>query len=292
MKYSLITQRKTTYPVGAMCQLLGVSRSAYYDYVRCVDDCSENQRHEEKLKAVRDIARSSNYSYGSRRIGKALNVLGYPVGRWKARRLMREAGVQVKHRRKYKVTTHSDHKQPVFENKLNRQFDVATPNQVYVGDITYIWTQEGWLYLAVVIDLFSRKVVGWSMSPRMKARLVCDALRMAIWQRQPQAGLIVHSDRGSQYASREHRRLLEIHGFVGSMSRTGDCFDNAVAESFFGSLKQERVHWRHYQTRFSAQQDVLQYISMFYNTHRLHSYLEYKSPNQYEVEIENVKKVA
>ena len=292
MKYSFITQRKKTYPVGLMCQLMGVSRSAYYDYVRCVDNCSERQHHEEVLEVVRGIGKSSNYSYGSRRVEKALNVLGYRVGRWKARSLMREAGVQVKHRRKYKVTTHSDHKQPVFENKLNRQFDVAAPNQVYVGDITYIWTREGWLYLAVVIDLFSRKVVGWSMSSRMKARLVCDALRMAIWQRQPQAGLIVHSDRGSQYASREHRRLLEIHGFVGSMSRTGDCFDNAVAESFFGSLKQERVHWRHYQTRFSAQQDVLQYISMFYNTHRLHSYLEYKSPNQYEVEIENVKKVA
>jgi putative transposase len=198
----------------------------------------------------------------------------------------------VNHRRKYKVTTNSDHKQPVFENKLNRQFDVAAPNQVYVGDITYIWTREGWLYLAVVIDLFSRKVVGWSMSSRMKARLVCDALRMAIWQRQPQAGLTVHSDRGSQYASREHRKLLEIYGFEGSMSRTGDCFDNAVAESFFGSLKQKRIHWRHYQTRSSAQQDVLQYISMFYNSHRLHSYLGYKSPNQYEVEIENVKKVA
>ncbi|MCE7914450.1 MAG: IS3 family transposase, partial [Nitrosomonas sp. PRO4] len=244
VKYSFITQRKKTYPVGLMCQLMGVSRSAYYGYVRCVDNCSESQLHEEILEAVRDIAKSSNYSYGSRRIGKALNALGYPVGRWKA------------------------------------------------GDITYIWTREGWLYLAVVIDLFSRKVVGWSMSSRMKARLVCDALRMAIWQRQPQAGLIVHTDHGSQYASRQHRKLLGIHGFVGSMSRTGDCFDNAVAESFFGSLKQELIHWRHYQTRFSAQQDVLQYISMFYNSHRLHSYLGYKSPNQYEVEIENVKKVA
>ena len=126
----------------------------------------------------------------------------------------------------------------------------------------------------------------------MKARLVCDALRMAIWRRQPQAGLIVHSDRGSQYASREYRRLLKIHGFMGSMSRTGDCFDNAVAESFFGSLKQERIQWRHYQTRYAAQQDVLQYISMFYNCHRLHSYLGYKSPNQYEVETEKLEKVA
>ena len=139
---------------------MGVSRSAYYDYVRCTDNCSEKQCHEEILEAVRDIAKSSNHTYGSRRIRKALNVLGYPVGRWKARSLMREAGVQVKHRKKYKATTDSNHKQPVFENKLNRQFDAAYPNQVYVGDITYIWTQEGWLYLAVVINLFSRKVVG------------------------------------------------------------------------------------------------------------------------------------
>ena len=148
MKYSFITQKKKTYPVGLMCQLMGVSRSAYYDYVRCTDSCSESQRHEEILEAVRDIANSSNHSYGSRRIGKALNTLGYPVGRWKARSLMREAGVQVKHRKKYKVTTDSNHKQPVFENKLNRQFDVEAPNQVYAGDITYIWTREGCLYLA------------------------------------------------------------------------------------------------------------------------------------------------
>ena len=193
MKYSFITQSKKTCPVGLICQLMGVSRSAYYDYVQCTGNCSESQRHEEILETVRDIAKSSNHSYGSRRIAKALNALGYPAGRWKARSLMREAGVQVRHRKKYKLTTDSDHKQPVFENKLNRQFDVAVPNQVYVGDITYIWTREGWLYLAVVIDLFSRKVVGWSMSSRMKARLVCDALRMAIWQRQPQGGLIVHS---------------------------------------------------------------------------------------------------
>ncbi len=174
---------------------IGISRSAYYDYVRCTDNCSADSCHEKILETIRNIGKSSHYTYDSRRIGKALNALGYPVGRWKARSLMREADVQVRYRKKYKVTTDSNHKQPVFENKLNRQFDVATPNQVYVGDITYIWTREGWLYLAIVIDLFSRKVVGWSMSSRMKARLVCDALRMAIWQRQPQAGLIVHSDR-------------------------------------------------------------------------------------------------
>ncbi|WP_371113311.1 IS3 family transposase, partial [Nitrosomonas sp. Nm33] len=292
VKYSFITQRKKTYPVGLMCQLMGVSRSAYYNHVRRAVNQEKEARHEEMLEAVRNITRASHHTYGSRRIRKAVNAPGYPVGRWKARSLMREAGVQVKYRKKYKVTTHSNHKQPVFENKLNRQFDVANPDQVYVGDITYIWTREGWLYLAVVIDLFSRKVVGWSMSSRMKARLVCDALRMATWQRQPQEGLIVHSDRGSQYASREYQRLLKIHGFLGSMSRAGDCFDNAVAESFFGSLKQERVQWRNYQTRYAAQQDVLQYISMFYNSHRLHSYLGYRSPNQYEIETEKLEKVA
>ena len=169
---------------------------------------------------------------------------------------MREAGVQVRHRKKYTVTTNSNHQQPVYENLLSRQFDVAHPDQVYASDVTYIWTQEGWLYLAVVIDLYSRKVVGWSMSSRMKAQLVCDALRMAIWRRRPKAGLIHHSDRGSQYASKAFRQLLKVHGFQGSMSRKGNCWDNAVVESFFGSLKQERVQWRSYQTRNEAQQDI------------------------------------
>ena len=166
------------------------------------------------------------------------------------------------------------------------------PTRFPWGDITYVWTQEGWLYLAVVIDLFSRKVVGWSLGSRMKAQLVCDALRMAVWQRRPGAGLIVHSDRGSQYASKDYRRLLKAHGFVGSMSRKGDCWDNAVAESFFGSLKQERVQWRSYQTRLEAQQDVMNYISMFYNSYRLHSYLGYVSPNQYEAQLVKLEKAA
>lgn len=275
-----------------MCRLLGVTRGGHYGYHQRHRDREDDLYHQELLEAVRDIAKASDYSYGSRRMKKALNILSYPASRNKASKLMKEAGVQVKHRKKYKVTTNSNHKQPVFYNVLNRQFDVAQPNQVYVGDITYLWTQEGWLYLAVVIDLYSRKVVGWSMGSRMKAQLVCDALMMAIWLRRPEAGLVVHSDRGTQYASKAYRRLLKAHGFIGSMSRKGDCWDNAVAESFFGSLKQERVHWRNYQTRFEAQQDVLQYISMFYNSDRLHSYLGYVSPNQYESETVGLKKVA
>lgn len=285
MKYSFITRKKKTYPVSLMCRLLGVTRSGYYGYVTRLRNKPDDPVHQEMLDAVKEVAQASDFTYGSRRMKKALNMLGYRVSRNKARRLMREADVAAKSRRKYKVTTNSNHRQPVFENRLKREFDVARPNQVYAGDITYLWTQEGWLYLAVVIDLYSRKVVGWSMSSRMKAQLVCDALMMAIWQRRPQAGLICHSDRGSQYAGKRYRRLLNAHGFEGSMSRKGDCWDNAVVESFFGSLKQERVQWRHYQTRHEAQQDVLNYISMFYNPYRLHSYLDYKSPNQYEAEM-------
>jgi putative transposase len=203
-----------------------------------------------------------------------------------------EADVQVRYRKKHKVTTNSQHSQLVFSNSLNRQFEADQPNRVYASDVTYIWTQEGWLYLAVVLDLYSRKVVGWSMSSRMQAQLVCDALAMAIWQRRPEAGLIHHSDRGAQCASKAFRHLLETHGFQGSMSRKGDCWDNAVVESFFGSLKQERVQWRNYQTRHEAQQDILNYIAMFYNPRRLHSYLEYKSPSQYEAEMSQLQKVA
>ncbi len=212
---------------------------------------------------------------------KALNILSYPVSRNKARKLMElAASVQVKHRKKYEITTNSNHRQPVFDNVLRRQFDVAQPRQAYVGDITYLWIGEDWLCLAIVIDLYSRKVVGWSMGSWMKAQLVCYALMMTIWLRRPKAGLVVHSDRGTQYTSKAYRQLLKAHGFIGSMSRKGDCWDNSVAESFFGSLKQERVQWRYYQTRFEAQQDELQYISMFYNSYRQHSYLGYVSPNQ------------
>lgn len=275
-----------------MCRLFGVTRSGYYGYMKRRENKKPDYYREEMLEAVRDIAEATEDSYGSRRMKKALNALSYPVGRHKAGKLMKEAGVEVKQRKKYKVTTNSDHKQPVFDNVLSRDFSPTEPDQAYAVDITYLWTQEGWLYLAVVIDLYSRKVVGWSMSSRMKSQLVCDALQMALWRRKPKAGLIVHTDRGSQYASKGYRKMIKENQLVGSMSRKGDCWDNAVVESFFGSLKQERVHWRHYQTRSQAQQDVLQYISVFYNHYRLHSYLDYKSPNQFELEQRELRKVA
>jgi putative transposase len=273
-----------------MCKLLGIRRNGYYHYQN--KPASAFFKDEKLKESIKEIAESSKNSYGSRRMKKALNNLGFLIGRSKTRRLMKEASINVRHRKKYKVTTDSNHNKPLFENILNRQFKVEKSNQAYVSDITYLWTQEGWLYLAIVIDLFSRKVVGWSMNHRMKSTLVCDALRMAIWQRKPHAGLIVHSDRGSQYASHAYRKLLMLHGCVGSMSRKGNCWDNSVAESFFGHLKQERVQWQCYQTRLEAQQDVLNYITMFYNPHRLHSYLGYQSPNQFEKQEVNLKKVA
>ncbi|GAA3938724.1 hypothetical protein GCM10022277_38550 [Litoribacillus peritrichatus] len=271
---------------------MGVTRSGYYSFQKRNKNKPDDPKHKEMLEWIQDIAESSGYTYGYRRMKAALNILSYPVGRNKTKKLMVEAGVKVRSRKKYKVTTNSNHKQPVYENLLNREFKVDQPNQVFASDITYIWTQEGWLYLAVVIDLYSRKVVGWSMGSRMKSKLVCDALKMAIWQRRPQPGLIHYSDRGSQYASKAFRNLLKIQGFCGSMSRKGDCWDNAVVESFFGSLKQERVQWKSYQTRYEAQQDILNYISMFYNSQRLHSYLGYKSPNEFEQEMAELRNVA
>ena len=266
-----------------LCRTMGVSRNGYYDYLRRRER-DPDPEHEEKLGWVKDLADASDHTYGSRRMAEALRALGYGgTGRYHARRLMREAGVWVRYRRRYRATTNSNHRQPVFENRLEREFAVDAPDHVYAGDITYVWTRQGWLYLAVVIDLYSRKVVGWSMGRRLKSTLVCDALQMALWSRRPPKGqLIHHSDRGVQYASHAFRRLLKAHGIEGSMSRKGDCWDNAVVESFFGSLKSERVHWRSYQSREEARADIVEYITMFYNSQRLHSYLGYQSPDEFE----------
>lgn len=277
-----------------MCRLLGVTRSGFYSYQKRKQiERDDNPSKKELLYWLVRIAESSHFTYGTRRMKNALNALGYAIGRRKTRSLMREANVFVRYKKKYRVTTNSNHNKPVFENVLNRQFQVDEPDRVYVSDITYIWTHEGWLYLTVMIDLFSRKIVGWNMSSRMKADSVCSALTMAIWLRKPKPGLIVHSDRGSQYASHQYQRLLKINRFVGSMSRKGNCWDNSVAESFFGRLKEERVHWRNYQTRQEAREDILDYITMFYNSQRLHSALGYQSPNQFENQYRNLmRKVA
>ncbi|MBA6379170.1 MULTISPECIES: IS3 family transposase [unclassified Colwellia] len=292
VKYSFVTQHKKIWPVILMCRVLGIKSNNYYSYQKRKAQRPIDTTHQEMLEWVKDIAKFSDNTYGERRIQKALNALSFPVSRRKTAQLMKEANVWVRYKKKYKVTTNSEHNKPVYANELEQDFDVQQPNQAWVQDITYIWTSEGWLYLAIVIDLYSRKVVGWSMGSRMKAQLVCDALTMAMWQRKPKAGLIVHSDQGVQYASHQYRRILRLHGFVGSMSKKGCCWDNAVAESFFGSLKQERVHWRNYRTRYAAQQDVLNYITMWYNSNRMHSYLGYQNPNEFECKERKLKKVA
>lgn len=275
-----------------MCRVLGVKRTCYYGHQKRRQAKGQESERIELLDWIKKLAKNSGESYGNRRIKSALNALGYSIGRYKTRQLMKEAGVFVRYHKKYKATTNSNHKLPIFDNVLKRVFYAPKTNCVYVSDITYIATQEGWLYLAVVIDLYSRKVVGWSINSRMEASLVCDALKMAIWQRKPQVGFIVHSDRGAQYASKLYRNLLEKYQGVGSMSRKGNCWDNSVAESFFGSLKQERVQWRFYKTRDEAKQDILNYITMFYNSVRLHSYLGYKSPNQFEMQTDKLVSAA
>jgi transposase InsO family protein len=234
---------------------------------------------------MKEIHQETKQSYGSRRMAKQLQQEGHLVGRYKARSLMRRAGIMVRRKKRFKVTTDSRHGYPIAPNLLDRRFDVDGPNQVWASDITYMPTKEGWLFLAVVLDLYSRKVVGWSMATRMSQELVVKALRMAIKNRQPDPGLIHHSDRGSQYASHTYQRLLATHELIPSMSRKGDCLDNAVVERFFGTLKRERTYLQSYTTRQQAKLDIFTYIETFYNRKRLHSYLGYLSPDRFEMDM-------
>lgn len=224
----------------------------------------------------------SGQTYGSRRLSAALKREGVSVGRHKVRTLMRQHGLAARWRRKFVHTTDSRHPLPVADNVLDRQFAPSEPNRAWAGDITYIRTASGWLYLAVVIDLFSRKIVGWATASHMQASLVCEAVSLAIGSRQPARGLLMHSDRGSQYASEAHTGLLAAHGLVPSMSRKGNCWDNAVTERFFLNLKMERVWRKQYANHAEATQDIADYIVNFYNAKRLHSTLGYVAPNEFE----------
>jgi len=216
---------------------------------------------------------------------KALKDAGYAVGRFRARSLMKKAGLEIKRPKRFKRTTDSRHKRPVAPNRVKQQFTVEQPDRIWCGDITYLWTLEGWLYLAVIIDLYSRKVVGWALSSRLTTPLVLEALRMAYWRRKPAAGLIFHSDRGSQYAAHDFQRQLETFHLIPSMSRKGDCYDNAVVESFFHTLKTEEVGDQAYATREVSRCAVIDYIEMFYNSRRLHSFLGYVSPSDFEKQL-------
>ena len=258
-----------------------VSRSGYYHWRRRGPSAREKERAK-LIPRVRSIRKESKATYGSRRMSEELNALGFCCGKHKAGTLMKLAGVAAKQRKKFKATTDSNHQLPVAPNLLKRMFSISTPNCIWVGDITYIWTSEEWLYLAVVIDLYSRRIVGWSMNKCISRWLVMDALTMAIWRRKPPRGLIFHSDRGSQYCSHDFQKLLKNHGMLSSMSRKGECWDNAVAESFFGSLKIEQVFGMRYLSRSAARQDIVDYIEMFYNSRRRHSSLGYLNPMEFE----------
>jgi len=260
-----------------------VSRSGFYSWEKR-DKSVRDQERERLIPRVKEIHKTSRETYGSRRIAKELEATGTRCGKHKAGTLMKLAGVEAKQRKKFKATTNSKHSLPVAPNILQRQFTVSKQDLAWVGDITYIWTTEGWLYLAIVIDLYSRRVVGWSINKRMTKQLVKDALIMAIWRRKPAPGLIFHSDRGSQYCSREFQKLIKNYGIRSSMSRKGDCWDNAVAESFFGTLKLELVFREKYVTRDQARRSIVDYIEMFYNSNRRHSYLDYISPMEYETQ--------
>lgn len=274
---------QTTWPVSLLCEVMQVSRSGFYAYAHRQAHRTVDRGKLELLTRVKAIASGTRQSYGSRRMAKQLQDEGFSVGRAKARRLMQEAGVSVRRpRARGPVTTESRHGYGVADNVLARQFDVAKPDQAWAGDITYIWTDEGWLYLSVLLDLYSRKVVGWAMSSHIDTDLVQQALEMALGRRRPSAGLLHHSDRGSQYASHVYRNLLADHGIICSMSGKGDCLDNAVAERFFGSLKREWTSHCDYATRQEAKGDIIAYIEMFYNSRRKHAYLGYVSPNDYE----------
>lgn len=266
-----------------------VACSAYYRYLQKKNKATIEQDIKLTIE-LKVLHKKSNASYGSRRMAKALSAQGHIIGRYKVRRLMRQNGISCKQRRRYTITTKSDHALTVVDNHLNRDFFAEQPNCKWVSDITYLWTAEGWLYLAAVLDLFSRRVVGWAMADHMRADLVENAFVMAKLRRNPKAGLLHHSDRGIQYASQQYQQVLRVSGASVSMSRKGNCWDNAVMERFFGTLKSERTDGKHYATRAEAKADVIDFIEMFYNNQRLHSTLDYVSPAAYEKNYEMSKK--
>lgn len=280
MRYAFIQEHEKAYPITVLCKVMEVTRSAYYRYLHKPSfNIDQDIKLVVEIKALHKI---SKQSYGTRRMTKALLDQGYKIGRFKVRQLMRQNGISCKQRRKYTVTTQSKHELPIANNVLNREFNVTKPNEKWVSDITYLWTAEGWLYVAAVLDLFSRRVVGWAMADTMKTDLVEDAFEMARCRRMPAIGFLHHSDRGVQYASERYQLLLKKAGAVISMSRKGNCWDNAVMERFFGSLKSERTDDKIYLTRSEAKADVIDFIEGFYNSQRLHSTLNYMSPIAYE----------
>lgn len=265
-----------------MCEVLEVSSSGYYDWVNRPIS-ARAQTNMELTTQIKKIHADSRNIYGYRRIYHELQHNNINCSENKVLRIMQANNIHSKVKKKFKATTNSKHNLPVAENILNRNFRVDAPNTHWVGDISYIWTNEGWLYLATVIDLYSKAIVGWAVKERMTSKLVEDALLTAIWRRKPKHGLIFHSDRGSQYASGSYQTLLKMYHIFSSMSRKGNCWDNAVAESFFKTIKTELTYHCNYATREEARQSIFEYIEVFYNRKRLHSSIGYMAPMQFEM---------
>jgi putative transposase len=281
VKFALIDAEKAHFPIDFMCVQFGLSRSGFYAWKKRKPSLRTLSDAEVKAK-IRDLHEKCRGTYGSPRMQAALKREGLNLSRKRVARLMREENLAARRKRSYRRTTDSKHAFPIADNVLARSFDVAAPNTVWATDITYIDTREGWLYLAAILDLHSRRVVGWAMSKNIDRQLCLDALLMALRARRPPPGLVHHSDRGSQYASTEYRKMLAANGIVCSMSRKGDCWDNAVAESFWSSLKTELVDRVVFLTRAAATAAIFEYIEVFYNRQRLHSHLGYCSPAEFE----------
>ena len=282
MKYAWIERHRGQYPVSLSCEVLGVSPSGYHEHRRRSGKPHPRRLGNDALLVhIRAVHAESRGEYGWPRVWKQLLAQGIRVGKERVRKLMSQHGIRARGKRKFKATTDSNHSLPVAPNLLARDFSPAKPNAAWTSDITYVATDEGWLYLAVIIDLFNRQVVGWSMKPHMRQDLVVDALRMAWFRRRPAPGLIMHSDRGSQYCSKEFMRAIKVYGMKASMSRKGDCWDNAPTESLWGSLKVGRLHGMKFATRRSAMDEIMDWLT-FYNHRRLHSTLGYLSPMQFQ----------
>ncbi len=281
MRFNFIATHKKAFPVTVMCRVLEVSRTGYYDW--CRRSPSARELSNRKLDThIHAIFMEHKGRYGSPRITDELIDRGIPCSENRVVARMKALELRAKAKRKYKMTTDSNHDKPIAPNLLERDFTADKPNEKWTSDITYVWTHEGWLYLAVIMDLYSRAIIGWEIGRRMTQDLVCDALTMALWRRQFPKDVIVHSDRGSQYASDKYRQLLQKHLLLPSMSKRGDCYDNAAMESFFHSLKVELIHDEYYVTREQATQSIFEYIECYYNFKRKHSTIGYTAPMVYD----------
>ena len=279
MKYVFIKDNQNLFSITCMCRVLNVKLSSYYDWIN--REMSEQQIHRNHCEILVKAAHSETKErYGVDRLHAKLIEQGHDISLYMVRRIKEEYGIKCRRHKRFKVTTNSNHNKLVYPNVLDQQFDAKRPNESWVSDITYIWTAEGWLYLAGVKDLYTKELVGYALSKRMTADLVCRALNMAIKNKGPSQGLIVHSDRGSQYCSHAYHKIIKQHYFKGSMSGKGNCFDNAPIESFWGIVKNELVYHQEYKTRFTATNEITQYIELYYNQTRIQKGLGYRSPRQ------------